>query len=131
VDYLRQRQTTKRRLYSRTVKILLLLVIVVLARPTWNMYKKSQESGGNLDRAREELAALEAREKTLLAELESIKGDRGMDAEIRAKFGVAREGESVLVIVEGKKEPEPPAPQEEPGVLSRAWSRFLGFFGVD
>ncbi len=131
MEYLKQKQVLRRRLYGKTVKIVLLVVIAFLIKPTWNIYKKSQESEQNLARAKEELAELEKREKELSAVLKSLQSEEGIDEEIREKFGVAKPGESVVVIVEEKEDSEEKIVENPPGFLKRTWSRFVGWFGVE
>jgi cell division protein FtsB len=130
MDYLKRKQTIRGRLYGKTVKIILVIILLVLIRPTWNIYKKSRESEANLKRAEQELNSLEQRKNELSKNLESIKSEEGRDEEIRGKLGVAKEGETVVVIVEDKKEPEPVVVPVKPSALSQAWSRVLSWFGV-
>lgn len=131
MDYLRRKQKVRGRLYGKTVRIILVIVLLLLIRPTWKIYQKSRESEANLKRAEQEQAALEQRKNELSRDLENIKTDQGRDEEIRSKLGVAKAGETVVVIVDDKKEPAAaePVPQKT-NTLSRAWSTVLSWFGV-
>lgn len=128
MDYLKRKQVIRKRLYGRTVRIILIIIIIFLIRPTWNIYKKSRESENNLKRAEQELMALELRKNELSKNLENIKSEEGRDEEIRSKLGVAKEGETVVVLVEKKEEPKPEVVVEKPSMFSRVWSAFISWF---
>jgi len=130
MDDLKQKQIIKRRLYGRTVRIVLVVVLILLIRPTWNIYKKSRDSERNLKQAQEELALLEKRQKELSVSLENLKSEEGRDEEIRAKFGVAKAGETMVVVLDDKKPVQTTTTPEEIGAFSRFWSRFLSWFGI-
>lgn len=128
MEYLKRKQVRKKRLYGSTVRIILIIVLIFLIKPTWNIYKKSRESEENLRRAEQELKTLEKREEEISKNLESIKSEEGRDEEIRSKLGVAKEGETVVVIVEDKEPAPQPAAVEEAGAFLRFWSRITSLF---
>lgn len=130
MEYLKRKQVARKRLYGKTVRIILIIVLIFLIKPTWNIYKKSRESEDNLRRAEQEMKLLEERKNELSKNLESIKSEEGRDEEIRSKLGVAKEGETVVVIVEDKEVVPQPAAVEEAGTFSRVWSRVRSFFGM-
>lgn len=130
MDFLRQRQKTKRRLYSKATVIGLFVVLAFLMRPTWNIYQKSLESQRNLSRAQSELSQLDKHRKNLENDISYLKTDTGRDQEIRDKFGVTKEGETMVVIVrpeDAKKEVATPPP---PTFFEKIRSGFLSFFGL-
>ncbi len=43
---------------------------------------------------------LQKREKNLLSELNKLNTERGIEGELRKKFGIVKDGEEVVVIVE-------------------------------
>ena len=131
MDYLKRKQVVRKCLYGRAVRIILIIILLFLIKPTWNIYKKSSESENNLKRAELELNLLEKRKNELSKNLEDIKSEAGRDEEIRSKLGVAKEGETVVVLVEDKEEPEPEKIPEEPGFFSRAWSKITSWFGKE
>ncbi len=53
-----------------------------------------------LDVAKTELEALETRATTLKEEIANLQNGRGLEAEMRNRFDVAKSGEQVIVIVE-------------------------------
>lgn len=128
MDYLKQRQKIKRRLYSRTTRIILLILLLLLIRPTWNIYKKSKESEENLLKAKQELAYLESRQKEISQDIEYIKSEHGQDQEIRDKFGVVKEGETMVVLVKEKNTEPVNTEEPEKSWIKRTWSKFISWF---
>ena len=126
MEYLKKRQQIKRRLYSKTTIVVFLALFLLLLRPTWNIYKKSQESKQNLRQAQMELDALKTRKSELEHDLAYVKSQPGFDQEIRDKFGVAKKDETMIVIVrdQNEKKPAPPPPPET------FWTRLKAMFGL-
>lgn len=128
MELLKKKQVFKRRLYGKTIKIALIILILLLIKPTWGMYKKSRESENNLRRAEQELMVLEERKTELSKNLDTLKTEKGRDAEIREKYGVAKEGETVVVIVEDKKTVQPVEAPKEQGLFVEMWAKISSWF---
>ncbi len=124
MEYLKRRQKTRQRLYSKVTLFALAILLVVLIRPTWKIYEKSIESRKNLDKA-------EQRKIELENDTEYIKSDYGRDQEIRDKFGYAKEGETMVVIVRPEEKAPPPPEPERKSFISRLWSGFVSIFTLD
>lgn len=90
----------------------LLVLALILGRGTWGLYQKNARAEERRDVALLELHEVEDRKQGLELELAHIKTTSGIEAELRHKFDVAREGEHLLVIVdkEVSQEPLPPTP---------------------
>lgn len=131
MEYLKRRQKTRKRLYSKITIAFLVLVMLLLVRPTWGIFQKSLESKRNVLEARAELLALETRKRELERDLEYIKSEHGRDQEIRSKFGMAKEGETLVVVVRDEEKKPVPEPVPEPTFWEKNWSRFRGFFGLE
>ncbi|MDO8564810.1 MAG: septum formation initiator family protein [bacterium] len=99
-----RKRTIRRVLYSRVSLLGALILVVLAGRATWGMYEKERESRRQFDRAQEELAALEAREKELTGRITRLDTPEGVEAEIREQFPVTKPGERMVVIVEEKEE---------------------------
>lgn len=124
MDHLRDRQKVKRRLYSRTSRIALFIVLILLIRATWNIYTKHAESAENVQRAERDLAELQLRQADLAAKIQDLETGAGKDRAIREKFGVAKEGETLVVIVRGKES----AATTTPEVKKSWWGKVRGYF---
>lgn len=101
VTHIRKKRAFKRRLYSKLVLIVLLLIFIFVLRGAWDIFQKSQVSKEKLERTQAEFEQVEAKRVNLEADLERLKTETGIEAEIRSKFDVAREGERVIVLIEG------------------------------
>jgi len=131
MEYLKKRQKSRKRLYSKVTLGVLVLVLIVMIHPTWKIFQKSRESKMNLERAEAELVDLEIRKGRLAANVAYLNTEVGRDQEIRNKFGVAREGETMVVIVRDEHESTDGETVPERGFFSRTWSGILGIFGLD
>ncbi len=131
MEYLKQRQKTRSRLYSKVTIIGLVILLALLIRPTWRIFMKSIESKSNLAKAELELSDLETRKRELARDVAYLNTEHGRDQEIRSKFGVAREGETMVVIVRNDPEQTVSEPVSKRGFFGRVWSGFLGIFGVE
>lgn len=119
------RRRIRKFLHSRYAIAVLVLVCLFLGRAVWGVYAKYQKSEALEARVAAELAALEAREASLRAYTASLETEEGKEREIRGRFGVAKEGERVVVIVEDAREETVRPLAEERGL----WSWIKGVFG--
>ncbi|MDQ5950098.1 MAG: hypothetical protein QG585_38 [Patescibacteria group bacterium] len=110
-----QKQIFKEKLYSKTTVFILLVLALLLAKGVVNIYIKERESRKNKEEAELELINMQNRAEELKQASERLKTPVGIEQEIRSKFGVAKEGEKVILIVE--EEETIPVEQKE------------GFFG--
>jgi len=83
----------------------LILVLGLISRATWNLYRKNQIAQDNLRSSAERAESLKERQATLQDKIAKLKTARGIEEEIRNNFLVAKEGEQVISIVEKKTEP--------------------------
>jgi|CXWK01.1.fsa_nt_gi cell division protein FtsB len=131
MEYLKKRQKNRKRLYSKVTIAGLLLVFLFLLHPTWKIFRKSMESKENLEQAQTELSELESRRTALARDVAYLETEGGRDQEIRNKFGVTKEGETMVVIVRKDRPAASLEPVSEPHVWERAWSGILSVFGID
>ena len=101
----------------------LAIVLFFLIRGTWNIYVKNRDSATELRLATERLARLEGRHETLLAGIEKLNTESGIEGEIRDRFQMAKDGERAIVIVEEpKKIADLPLPEKT--FLQKVWNFF-------
>lgn len=122
----REKNRLRRILFGKVAFVILLVLFVLLARGTWNVYQKSAYAQENRERAEQELAELNEREAALRARLEHIETQRGLEEEIRHTYDVGREGEQLIVLVEEERS-DTDAEREQ---LSM-WQRIVSFFGFE
>lgn len=78
---------------------MLALVAFVFARGAVRMYGKYNEASVARASAEAEVQLLQKREVELKMQTKRLSTDRGMEEELRRRYGVAREGEEVIDIV--------------------------------
>ncbi len=100
----------RRFLLSPVVLISLGAVFIFLVRATWSIYEKNRDSRTELGLAEERLARLQERQETLTRSIEKLQTESGVEAEIRNRFQMAKEGETEVVIVEAPSAPTSPEP---------------------
>jgi cell division protein FtsB len=97
----RQRRKVRRIIYSPITIVVLFVVVVVLAKATWNVYTKEAESRTYLDTAQAQLDNISASKSALTAEVTSLQTPEGVEENIHNQFLVVKPGEQVAVIVDG------------------------------
>jgi cell division protein FtsB len=110
----------KRVAYSRLTAIILGLAILGLGRTVWQIGWRSRAVDQERQRVAAELAELLERERALKQEIAALETDRGIEAAIRQKFPVVRDGERVIVVVE-----EEAAPQATTTPATTGWRGWL------
>ncbi len=118
-----------KRLLSRTIFYLMFLgalcAVSIVGLATWNVFQKEREARKNLSDERMALGELEFRRDTLTAQLARLETDRGLEEEIRKRFPLVRDGEEVIVLIEGN---DAPVPLEKTGTSNGLWGWFGGWF---
>jgi hypothetical protein len=122
-----KKKTYKRYVYSPLSLILLFLILILLIKALWGLYSKERLSATLLEREQAELSRTLERKKELANAVDYLKTDRGIEAEIRSKFRVVKEGESVAVIIGDEKTNATTTSTSTPSSL---WQKFIGLFGL-
>ena len=76
-------------------------------RPSAKRYAIARDMADRRAAAEREVAELEVRRAALEEQVQYITSERGIEAEMRRQFDIAREGERVVIILD---EPASPAP---------------------
>ena len=109
-------------LYSKPVLAMLAVIILLFSYSVWGAYQKEAETRGKWNQRASVLDELKDRESGLQTEIDRLDTPRGLEAEIRNKYEVAKDGEEVIVIVEPPDEEATTAPSEQKGF----WARLFG-----
>ena len=120
----KQKKKIRNRIYSKGVLAVLGVAAVFLGNATWNVYQKYREADEKTAIAQAQLYKLNTREEQLSDSLVSLKTDIGVEKELREKFGVVKEGEQMILIVnkqEGNSE-------ESSNEHQNIWQMFLNLF---
>lgn len=106
----KNKKNLKRRIYSKFVIFVFIVIIIILVRGTWGIYQKSKQSAQNLNVAKEKLEKLRDRQNSVADRVGSLRSEPGIEEEIRTRYDVAKEGEEIIIIVQGE---DPPIVEEE------------------
>jgi cell division protein FtsB len=116
----------QRRLYSKVTIVALFILVALMAKGTWNVYVKAQDSRRNSELSEKEFETLQARHDFLKAQIESLNTTAGKEKEIRQNFQVSKEGEKLVVIVDSTSTVDTHV--EEEGTMHKIWNGFLNIF---
>jgi len=104
----------------RSVPVLAFLFILILFF-SYNMLDlvgKMRETAKNKKIVEDKIAELEASKVKLDLDIGKLNSDQGLEESIREKFGLVKEGEKMIVIVDEKKEIEIPMEANTGGFFS-------------
>jgi cell division protein FtsB len=98
-----QGKKTKRRFFhSWFVLFILLVFLVFFIYGVATLFNKMQETSKNKKIAEERLLLLENRKQKLILDIDELNNDKGKERVFREDYGLAREGEGVVVIIDDK-----------------------------
>ncbi len=123
----RKKQDMKRALYSKPVLIFLGVILIFLIYSTWNIYTKAMVPYENRVNAEKKLTDLQEREMELTSRIKTLETEEGVEIEVREKFGLVREGEEVVVILEDEVGS---GATESEHTNSSLWQKILGALGL-
>jgi len=114
----------KKYMYSKTVLVLFIILIILATNSVWKVYKKHSMTKDNLAAITTNLEELQAREKMLSSEIEKLKTVSGTEAEIREKYGLVKPGEEVITVVDSTTSTDSTKAVTSIGF----WQRFTDWF---
>lgn len=97
---LNQKNTVKVVVQSRITQAALILASILIFMSAINRYTIAADTADKRAAVEAEILELEARKESLGAEVRYLQNDRGIEAEMRKQFDIAREGEQVVIIVD-------------------------------
>lgn len=89
--------------HSRFTQLTLLFFTLLIFWSAYDRYLVAKEMSEKRLALEEEMANLEERKVSLSKEVEYLSSDRGVEAEMRRQFDIAREGEQVVIILDDEK----------------------------
>ncbi len=123
-----ERKLVKRRMYSKASLIILALILFFMAKGVYAVYEKERESRAEVDRIAKQKAELQQRYDFIQEKSDHLKSTEGIEAEIRSKFDVVKEGEGMIVIVDKNVTT---IEEDRRGVLKKFWDSVVGVFRRD
>ena len=95
-----QKRKLKTILTSRYTQAVLLILFLLAAWSAFTRYQIANEMEGRRVLMENERASLEVQRDVLQGKVDYLSDERGIEAEMRRQFDVAKDGEKVVVIVE-------------------------------
>lgn len=120
-----QKQKIKKRIYSKTAILFLLVLIFFTTRGVYGIYKKESESRREVERVEKKKNEIQNRLTFVTKSVGLLSTDQGIETEIRNKFDVVKSGEKVIVVVDKEI---PPAPEEKKNFLEKFWNGVTSVF---
>jgi len=123
-----KKQTWQKVVYSRITLAVVLLLCAALSLSVYDRYTIEREMAARLSDKEKELQKVQKRQSELEKQVEYLSDERGVEAEIRKHFDVAKEGEQVIVLVDNNinnattSRVEKPKSQESSGFWSWLFS---------
>jgi len=118
------RSRRKKNIYPKATIIVLLVIALILARATWNVFIKNRETKENLVETVEYLDDLKKRGANIEEEIQDLSTERGIDREIREKFRVVKEGEGMIMLIDSPESYTASSTNEDKSL----WSRVMDLF---
>ncbi|MCK5022138.1 MAG: hypothetical protein KAR54_02730 [Candidatus Pacebacteria bacterium] len=112
-------------IYSWPVNFILLCIVLFLIKNVFDIYQGEKLSSINREHSESVFAGLENKSNLIEEEIKLLKTEKGIEAEIRDKFRVVREGEQMAVIINSDKSLDKEKLKKKKDGL---WEHFLDFF---
>ncbi len=99
-----QKRKLKVVLASRYVQAIVLILTLLVIWSAFTRFQIASEMGERRDQMEQEAMSLQVRKEALEVEVNYLSDERGIEAEMRRQFDIAKDGETVVVIVEEDEE---------------------------
>ena len=110
-------------LYSKPVLVLLGILVLVFAWGMIGFWGKMRATAENREMSENKVLQLQKEKEKLSSDIAKLNTESGVEESIREKFGLAKEGEGVIVVVDDKSTVE--VPQKDSGGF---WSFLKNLF---
>jgi cell division protein FtsB len=117
-----QKRSLRGWLHTPVALAILGIIILFMMSVVYQRYSIEQEMVSRRVEAETHLKELEQRRAELEKKVEYLSNERGIEAEMRRNFDVARPGEQVVIILDEEKKPEIEPLQQTPE--DKPWYKF-------
>ena len=108
----------KKFMQSKPALAILTIVVLLFAWKIIGLTGKLQETYKNKNIEQQKITDLEARKAKLTSDIEKLGTDEGKEEVIRENFGMVKDGENVVVIVDDKNAPEGELKPKTGGIIN-------------
>lgn len=109
---------------SRITQGILLTLSFMVMWSAYDRYLIARDTAELRSGVESEVVDLKERRETLGAEVEYLSNERGIEAEMRRQFDIARDGEQVVIILEDDNLEKNPESSATDTAQVRAWYKF-------
>ncbi len=114
-------------LYSKGVLFIFVVIIIFLGNATWNVYQDYKNAKINEYRANSRLLKVEKREFVISERIDKLSTERGTEEELRKRFGITKDGENVIIIVNPDEDKDNTLNSGDTAGFG-IWDRFIRIF---
>jgi len=119
-----EKRRLQRVIYSRPSVLLLAMLLGLLVYAAWNAYGTEREQAARQQDLSQKLAGLEARKAELSKSITALDDPRGVEAGLRERYDVGKEGEQSIILIENGEE-ESQQVDETTSTQKGFWQRLL------
>lgn len=112
-------------LYSKITLGVLALLLIIFSYNLVGLVIKSRQTAENRALAQKEKEALTARQEDLSKNIASLNTDEGVEQALRDKYGVVKEGEKVVVIIDPPQVEASVAAAPTGNFFTRLWHKLF------
>ncbi len=123
-----EKRRIKSWLYSHTSIAVLFVFIIFMSISILERFEKEREMAAKRAESAAELKQMRERAATLGAKVREAESQRGLEAEIRDRYDVAKEGEQVVVIVDEAREQATTSTARPPSRPAPSFLEYLKFW---
>ncbi len=113
-----KKEKWKRLMQSKPSLIFLGIIILAFIFSMFSFVGKMEETAKNKKIVEDKIAELEKSKAKLSSDINSLKTEAGVEESIRNKFGLAKDGENMIMITEDKNLPETQSQTDSSGFFS-------------
>ncbi|MFC1802066.1 septum formation initiator family protein [Patescibacteria group bacterium] len=120
----KEKKRVKKIVYSKITLFVLFVLVILMLKAVFGVYKSARVTAVKKNEAEIVFKNLEDRELSLKEEVSRLSTDKGVEEEIRDKFGMVKEGEKIIMLInDGGEE------NQEADFLNKKsfWSKIFDF----
>jgi len=103
---------------SKTFLMFLGILIIIFSFSMFSFVNKMEETSKNRKIVEDKITELEKSKEKLNSDINELKTDQGVEENIREKFGLAKDGENMMMVVDDKNKVEEPAKDSSGGFFN-------------
>jgi len=99
-DFQTRAKPQSKMIYSWFFLIILMLILGMFVRSAYASFTKKQTADIQKEKYQDERKTLQEKKESLERKIQNLKSDRGLEEELRKRFNVVKEGETLIRIID-------------------------------